>query len=253
MQNKSGRSIGAAMSEDRAFREFFGTSAIVAVVIWRLLVENEMLPEGGTIMHLLWTLFFFKVYPKQGPACSAAGGSNGAIDPKTWRKYIWPFVYAIADLEPIVIIFENRKQSGSTNDCLLSVDCTDLRIPQHGRKFASHKFKGKSALRYELALDIISGDLVWVNGPFPAGAWPDIEIFRDCLSQWLDLGERIEADDGYIGDAPDKVKCPKSITNPEENEVMQKRVRSRQETINKRVKQWEILKQEYRQDRKSVV
>lgn len=29
---------------------------------------------------------------------------------------------------------------------------------------------------------------------------------------------------------------------------MQNRVRSRQETINKRVKQWEILKQEFRHD-----
>jgi hypothetical protein len=77
------------------------------------------------------------------------------------------------------ILFENRKKSGSLNDCLVSVDGTDLRIPQQGpaRKgnpFSSHKYKGKSALRYELAVDIKTGyDLVWINGPFPAGAYPD--------------------------------------------------------------------------------
>ena len=31
--------------------------------------------------------------------------------------------------------------------------------------------------RYELALDIKNGHLVWVNGPYAAGAWPDVEIF----------------------------------------------------------------------------
>ena len=103
VQNKSGRSLGAPMSEDRAFRDFFGTSAIVAMIVWNLMVEHQLLPEGGTIIHFLWTLFFFKVYPLQGPACSAAGGSNGAVDPKTWRKYIWPFVYAVASLESIVV------------------------------------------------------------------------------------------------------------------------------------------------------
>ncbi|KAL9183039.1 hypothetical protein ACHAXT_004826 [Thalassiosira profunda] len=86
VQNKSGRSLGAPMSEDRAFRDFFGTSAIVVLALWQLLVETELLPEGGTMMHLLWTLFFFNVYPKQAQACSTAGASSGAIDPKTWRK-----------------------------------------------------------------------------------------------------------------------------------------------------------------------
>lgn len=91
------------MSEDRAFRDFFGVSAIVVVVLWNLLVDTGLLPDGGTPMHLLWMLYFFKVYPKQGPACSSAGGSKGAIDPKTWRKYIWPFVFRIADLVPVVV------------------------------------------------------------------------------------------------------------------------------------------------------
>ena len=103
VQNKSGRSLREPMSEDRAFRDFFGTSAIVAMVVWNLLVETHLLPEGGAILHLLWALFFMNEYPKQSPACSAAGGSDGAIDPKTWRKYIWPFVYAIADLESTVV------------------------------------------------------------------------------------------------------------------------------------------------------
>ena len=32
-----------------------------------------------------------------------------------------------------------------------------------------------------------------IDGPHPPGDWPDIE---------LDVGERVEADDGYIGEDP---------------------------------------------------
>ncbi len=89
---------------------------------------------------------------------------------------------------------------------------------------------------------------MWINGPFPAGAFPDVEFFCSSLSLWLDRDERVEADDGYIGNAPYKVKCPTSLTNPDETQAMQSIVRMRQETINMRLKQWEILKQVYRHD-----
>ena len=65
--------------------------------------------------------------------------------------------------------------------------------------FYSHKFKGPG-LRYEVALSIQTGDIVWINGPFPAGAWPDINIFRHGLKWMLkEAGERCEADKGYRG------------------------------------------------------
>jgi len=48
-------------------------------------------------------MFFMKVYPKQGPCSAATGRSNGAIDVKTWQKYLWPFIDAIAELEPYLV------------------------------------------------------------------------------------------------------------------------------------------------------
>ena len=80
------------------------------------------------------------------------------------------------------------------------------------------------------------------------GSWPDINIFRNALISELEEGERVEADDGYIGDAPQYVKCPKSISNRSDCELMQSLVRRRQEHVNKRFKQWGILKQLYRHD-----
>ena len=45
----------------------------------------------------------FCAYPKEGPACAIAGGSGGAVDPKTHHKFVWAFIYAIADAESIVV------------------------------------------------------------------------------------------------------------------------------------------------------
>ena len=41
----------------------------------------------------------------------------------------------------------------------------------------SHKFNGP-ALRYELATNIQTGDIVHYNGPFKPGVYSDISIFR---------------------------------------------------------------------------
>ena len=65
--------------------------------------------------------------------------------------------------------------------------------------------------------------------------WNDIQIFRNSLISHLKNGERVEADDGYVGEAPEFVKCPASFTNPKETLYMQQRVRNRQETVNKRM------------------
>ena len=104
------------------------------------------------------------------------------------------------------------------NDCLMTIDGTDYHIQQKGvakkgNLFSSHKYGGKSALRYELGIDILAGNLVWVSGPYPAGRWTDVKIFDDVLSNLLEPGERVEADNGYIGRA-DKVKCPNNDCKP---------------------------------------
>jgi hypothetical protein len=138
------------------------------------------------------------------------------------------------------------------NDCLMLVDGTDFRIPQKGfakkgNPFGSHKYAGKSALRYELGIDILMGNLMWIQGPYPAGAWPNIKIFTSCLAHFLEPYECIEADDGYREHA-DKVKCPKNDVNPVKNLKMQGHVRACHETLNRRLKNWGILSQVFRHD-----
>ena len=129
----------------------------------------------------------------------------------------------------------------------MSVDGTDCRIPQRGRDFHSHKFK-KSAFRYEVACSILGPYICCISGPYPAGLWSDIEIFRDCLLTYLEDFKQVETDDGYLGEAPLYKSCPAMIGFEEERKKMTRRVNSQQETINKRFKQWEILNVPFRHD-----
>jgi hypothetical protein len=97
-------------------------------------------------------------------------------------------------------------------------------------------------------VDILAGNIVWINGPYAAGKYPDIKKFCNGLAHLLDEHERVEADDRYIGEAPQKVKCPGCVSNPTKNQEMQNRVQSRHESLNGRLKNWEILKSMYCHD-----
>ena len=131
-------------------------------------------------------------------------------------------------------------------DCLVSVHGTDFHIPENGQSFNSFKFL-KSGLRYKVCLCILTGDIVWINGLYAPVEFNDLQIFRMALKSYLLPGERVEADDGYVGEAPRYIKCPKSIANPKKNKK-RNRGRSRHETVNKRFKNWGALKQVYRHD-----
>jgi hypothetical protein len=118
-------------------------------------------------------------------------------------------------------------------------------IATKGNAFASYKYAGKSALHYKLGVDILAGNLVWIQGPYPAGKYTNIKIFNKVLRNFLEPGERVKADEGYRGH-PDKIKCPWNNANPAENWGMQGRVRARHETLNGRLKKWGILSQVFR-------
>jgi hypothetical protein len=104
---------------------------------------------------------------------------------------------------------------------------------------ASHKYSFKSALCCKIGVSIM-GDLVWIQGPYPAGRFNHMAIFNKVLRHF-------QADNGYVG-AADKIKCPANPCNPVENEEMQSHARYRHETINGHFKTWGILQQTYRHD-----
>ncbi len=66
------RRVGSATVVRRAFKEYFGIHSTIVCLVWKLLINKDLLLKKTQIKHLLWALFFMKVSPKQGPACSVA-------------------------------------------------------------------------------------------------------------------------------------------------------------------------------------
>ena len=65
----------------------------------------------------------------------------------------------------------------------------------------------------------------------------------------LDDRERVEADDGYTGESPHITKCPSAVmAYPPELNTIRQRSRNHQETANERMKNFAILREEYRHD-----
>ncbi|KAL7565604.1 hypothetical protein ACA910_018966 [Epithemia clementina (nom. ined.)] len=83
--------------------------------------------------------------------------------------------------------------------CFTSLDGTDYRIEDpmpFDPKWYSHKFKA-AGLQYEVGICIETCWIVWVNGPFPCGEWPDVNIAQLALHGMLDNNEMYVADGVY--------------------------------------------------------
>ena len=103
-------------------------------------------------------------------------------------------------------------------------------------------------MQYELGIGIQSRDLVWTNGPFPAGRFADLTIFRLGLKQKLErAGERAEADLGYRGEA-ETIDLPDEgcFVCPQRQRKLKSLARSRHETVNGMLKTFGCLSQRYR-------
>lgn len=137
--------------------------------------------------------------------------------------------------------WEDRKKNARHGQiAFTSLDGVDFEINEptpFSPKWYSHKFKA-SGLRYEIGLCIRTGHIVWGNGGYPCGDWPDLKIARQIFVNFLEPNEKSLADKGYndlkyfILTAPDIQR--------------HKRIMSRHETVNKRIKQFNVLNVPFR-------
>ena len=129
---------------------------------------------------------------------------------------------------------------------LRTVDGTDFRIAEplpFSKKWYSHKFK-RAGLRYEVAVCIQTSEIVWINGPFACGQWPDLKIFSSALVNMLGPNEMVETDDGYK-----HPRCRRTSHVISKQDSRARAIaRARHECINKKFKQWGCMKQPFRHE-----
>jgi hypothetical protein len=269
-QISSNRNLAMSTVDRRAAAKF-GCSTGLVHKLWHELLFSGNLPDGGTIFQLLYTLEHLKCYGTYNKSAT-----DNKVAENTYIKWIWLFIEAIAKMKHIVssvlyflyfaffpvltfityylylyiqVVFKNRLMQENGSTCLMTLDGTDCRIYEpapFNKKWFSHKFKGP-ALRYEVGVCIQTGYIVWKNGPYPAGTWPDLKIARHKVLKKLRLNEKVLADGGY-NDQRTYCETPTGHNNSDQR--MKQVARARHETINRRLKQFTILSQVYRNDRK---
>jgi len=211
-----------------------------------LIVELDNLPRNAHGKHLLWTLLHLKTYVTESILSTLC-----ACDEKTFchwsninrdqlalsldRKVIWDNRYINMDLGQI---------------CLTTVDGTDFRImeptPFDPANF-SHKFKGPG-VRYEIAVCVKTGWIVWVNGPFPCGRYSDVDIARISLHYMLETWEQYIADSVYRSAYDNFARTPTGLWDFAD--IAESDARARHECINRRLNEFRCLHDKYRHDRK---
>ena len=237
-----------------AFGRFYGAPAAVLVAMWNDLctttipearVPKKERKEKGVRSFLAVHHFFFSK-PKNTEVFSMTMDMN---EQEISGKRFWKWVERLAALKKKVIVWPEEKfMSPESAKIVLSLDCTDCQIeePKHptlnqDSGYSSHKFK-KAGLRYEIALDLHEPKIVWINGPYKAGSYQDITIFKKKGLKDLMLklpGKKGMADGGYEGEE-DLLCMPCSLDGPFEHEY-KSRSRIRHECVNNMIKKYRTM------------
>lgn len=123
----------------------------------------------------------------------------------------------------------------------VTLDGTDCPISEptvFDPKWYSHKLNGPG-VRYEIGISIGSGDIVWASGGLPCGDWPDLKIAKDLYIFYTE-NEVTLADKGYNS---------KQYFRQPRNRI-EKALLARHETLNGRLKQFQILNVRFRNELK---
>ena len=255
----------------RQFKSLFGLSPIECKQLWLWLERSLDVHDIVELPfhrpeHLLYVLNYLKTYRMFDDMAATTGR-----DEKTLCKWCWIVIEFLADqewvsikwlevhtaktnsithniLHSMQIKWEDQLIDDNGSICKTTTDGTDYKIQEPSpfdEKWYSEKFNGP-AVRYLITMCIQTGCLVHVDGPYPAGAWPDLHIAQNklchllCESQYED---ELACGDGGFQDGREFFATPPGHNN--EIERMRTVARARHEMINRHFKQWSILHDVY--------
>lgn len=129
----------------------------------------------------------------------------------------------------------------------MSIDGTDWPIHEPSPldpTFYSHKLN-RSAYRYEVVVSIDGWDPVCFNGPFKAGSYTNLIIFRGDLKQHIIVNEFVVADRTYRDE-----KCiQKEMLSLAIDKKTHSQIVARQENVNEMLKNFKVLNTTFRHRR----
>ena len=246
--------------KETIFRSHYGSNQIVVAEIWHDLRTSEdpslrLSPSENTASGLkkfLVSLFFMTTYPKNSYLVATRFRQCERV---SRGEHVWKWIQKIQGLKVKKIVWSEELDLPESAQFAVTVDGVDMQIweVRHptlpvDRKYYSNKFK-HAALKYELAISVWDGNLVWINGPHRGGKH-DLTIFREGLKHMLVDGKMAIADRGYNSSKPDEIRKLATPNRADSKALagFKARARSRHETFNERIKNFAILSQTFRHD-----
>lgn len=245
----SKRQIARSPKKNKArFEQLFGCPPRVCAAIWEELQtttnEHAFLPQKGRIFrYFLITLHHLKQYPTE-----QAREALWHVSESWGRKWIQYFLSRIRALKQQKIKWPDNL--GDDIWCM-TVDGTHFRIeePRHkklsqDRRYYSHK-TGSAGLNYELGISLSESQLIWMNGPFPAGE-NDISVFKrhGLYAHLTSTGRKAIGDMGYRG-IPEVLSTP-NTADKKAVAKFKSRALKRHETFNGMIKTFACMRECFR-------
>lgn len=231
------------------FKSHFGVHPKVCSKAWETLQTTDLTAaklapgqnKAKNFLDFLMCLFVLKTYPTETVAAS-----RFQVNEITVRKWTRFYTNKLAALIELKVVWPDSFDTYFIG----SVDCVNMGTnePRHP---TLHKDKkqfdrkgGKAGVTYEVALPLFENTVMWFNGPFQPNDGGDAAIFKEGgLQEKIPTGKKVIADKIYKGF--DKVALHNSL----DTEIVREfkaRARSRQESINARLKSFEILHNRFR-------
>ncbi len=231
------------------FKSHFGAVPVVVANIFDDLQLTGKLPEDKrNVNHLLMAMHTLKCYPLNDEREALFD-----INRNDAAKISWYFIERIRALKEEKIVWPTKNGSDKEDDDEIWVITVDgihfwVKEPEHAtwsldEAYYSHKYN-KAGLDYELGISL-TGGLVWMNGPFPAGRSDRTIFAQDGLkAKLLASQKKAIGDRGYTGHQ-EAVSTP---NNHDDRSVkkFKSRALKRHEKFNGRIKSFGALAGRFR-------
>ena len=242
---------------EEKFRAHYGADPHVIAQLWEDLITTSVRkaridPTKMPMKYFFVGLHFLKRYRTE-----IERNTTWKVSQNTLRNWSWYVVERIGALVEHKIRWPSDNYGDLT--WIISVDGTHMRtqephakdVPKDPSYFS---FKHKCAgFNYEIGLSLHESKLIWFRGPYRAGTWNDIKIFKEkgLRAKLKSLGKMGIGDHGYRG-------YPKQMStnnSHDSDEVRRFKIRARQrhEQYNRKLKEFECLGQKVRHKKKQLV
>ena len=263
--------------KEEIFRKLYGSPPCVIRQMWDDLIDTDILEcklDFGERNHtglrmLLISHYFLWTYPRNSRMIEAH--FSPIIEKETRGVGLWHWIEKIYWLMPSRIHWLDRFNDPDSEPFIATVDGTDCKVWEPRKTHPdfqfdpgmfSHKFK-RAAWKYEVAVAIFSDNIVWVNGPWRGGKG-DKEILIDGNEEAMELGnvdsilgmmlegKFIICDRGYRTSQANLLQklAYRRDDDPPEIAQFKARVLCRHESVNARIKQFRILSDTFRNNKR---